>query len=305
MKTVSVERQEIDVIYSRADMMNQGSSKADARTDAIDRLGSTDRNKVAGEIGFHSYRTADTQKQAVSKLYSFAKNNFNITSPRDINGSIVARYLKDCSNRGVADSTIARNIIPAIEKFDDAINKCYGSGANGVKVDFHSACENFKSKHISTENTYVDRSYNQPRVVVNSLSAEFKVCGELQLDHGLRVSSACNLTKINEGSYLANTKEGQKFIVYPSPELCQKIDAHLNGDKFHVSQNEYRNALKTAATAVGEDYSRCGTHGLRYNFAQNRYSELIGQGYSVKSSRMIVSSEIGHHRHYMGPYLGK
>lgn len=305
MKNVSADRQEIDILYSRADMMNQGLSKADAKADAMERIGSTDRHKVAGEIGFHSYRTADTQKQAVSKLYSFAKNNFNISSPREISGSMVARYLKDCSNRGVADSTIARNIIPAIEKFDDAINKCYGSGDNGNKADFHSACENFKSKHISTENVYIDRGYNQPREVVNALPSDFKVCGELQLDCGLRVSSACNLTKVSEGSYLANTKEGQKFIVHPSPELCQKIDQQLKGNTFHVSQGEYRNALKTAATVVGEDYSRCGTHGLRYNFAQSRYAELIGQGYSVKSSRIIVSEELGHHRDYMGPYLGK
>jgi hypothetical protein len=304
-KNVSADRQEIDILYARADMMQQGTSKYEAKNEVIDRIGTTDRHQVGGEMSFHSYRTADTQKQAVTKLYSYAKENFNIKSPRSITGTVVTRYLKDCSNRGLAESTIARNIIPSIEKFDDVLNKAYGAGENGIKADFHSSCENFKSKHISTENTYVNRAFENPKSLVDALPDTVKICGTLQHEYGLRVSSACNLIKIDEGKYCANTKEGQKFIISPKPEHCRQIDSKLNGNVFHVSQSEYRNELRNAANLCGEDFAKCGTHGLRYNFAQSRYSELIQQGYSVKSSRIIVSEELGHHRDYMGPYLGK
>lgn len=306
MRHTSNDRQEIDAICSRADLMQQGTSKADARADIQAQLGSKDFHSVGGQMGFHSFRTANDQKQAMSKFYSYCKTEYKIDGARNCTPKMVYTYLKDCQTRGLATSTIQRNIVPALQKFDDAINKCYGSGNDGKPVDFSTAISRFADKFISNEPAkFIDRAYNNPTAVVSALPDTVRVSGELQLQCGLRISSACYLVKIAPGDYVANTKEGQKFIVHPSSDLCDRIDSKLNGNVFKVSQKLYRSELKDAATRSGENYSKSGTHGLRYNFAQEQYTDLIDKGFSIKESRMIVSENLGHHRDYMGPYLGK
>ena len=52
--------------------------------------------------------------------------------------------------------------------------------------------------------------------------------------------------------------------------------------------------LKIAAEAFGQRYN--GSHGLRWNFARERFSELQTAGASYERCLGTVSSEMGHHR---------
>ena len=75
------------------------------------------------------------------------------------------------------------------------------------------------------------------------------------------------------------------------------IDSARDGGKvsaFRFNQDGYREALKSAANATGQDYT--GSHGLRHNFAQNHYAKILGEGRSQNAALKETSRALGHHR---------
>jgi len=89
-----------------------------------------------------------------------------------------------------------------------------------------------------------------------------------------------------------------------APQTYQKIADHIqqNGN-LKVNVDGYRQPLKTAAHASAQFYN--GSHGLRWNFAQQRFAELQAAGKSYEKSLGAVSAELGHNRieittHYLG-----
>ena len=77
--------------------------------------------------------------------------------------------------------------------------------------------------------------------------------------------------------------------------MVNKINSYIEKEKsFNVSYNSYSNALKKVVQEVGEKYS--GTHGFRYNYAQNRMDFYQNQGYSRDEALKMTSENMGHHR---------
>jgi integrase len=84
-------------------------------------------------------------------------------------------------------------------------------------------------------------------------------------------------------------------------ELNEKIYSELkaiveksDNQKLVFNANSYRNELKAAAQATGQDYN--GTHGLRWNYAQSLFKELQESGKTYEQSLFIVSHALGHNR---------
>lgn len=100
-------------------------------------------------------------------------------------------------------------------------------------------------------------------------------------------------------------KGGKPGILLVSVETYQALKAHLfQHSKFIINKNQYRNALKKAANATGQKYN--ATHGLRWNYAQERFFKIqvIG-GLSYHQALQDVSWAMKHERadiseHYLG-----
>jgi len=110
---------------------------------------------------------------------------------------------------------------------------------------------------------------------------------------------------IQKGRLFDAEKGGKPGILLVSIETYQSLKAHLlKHSKFIIDPNEYRKALKKAAKSTGQKYN--ATHGLRWNYAQERFFKIqvIG-GLSYYQALQDVSWAMKHERadiseHYLG-----
>ena len=111
-------------------------------------------------------------------------------------------------------------------------------------------------------------------------------------------------TKEKVGYLLTVEKGGKPGLVRISIDTYELLEMYLeeNGS-FEIAYDAYIDALKEAAEKTHQTYN--GSHGLRWNYAQNRIVELQEYGYSYAQSEQIVSWEMKHNRasitqHYTG-----
>ena len=111
-------------------------------------------------------------------------------------------------------------------------------------------------------------------------------------------------TKEKVGYLLTVEKGGKPGLVRISIDTYELLEMYLeeNGS-FEIAYDAYIDALKEAAEKTHQTYN--GSHGLRWNYAQNRIVELQEYGYSYAQSEQIVSWEMKHNRasitqHYIG-----
>lgn len=110
---------------------------------------------------------------------------------------------------------------------------------------------------------------------------------------------------IQKGRLFDAEKGGKPGILLVSVETYQALKAHLlKHSKFIIDKNQYRSALKKAAKTTGQKYN--ATHGLRWNYAQERFFKIqvIG-GLSYHQALQDVSWAMKHERadiseHYLG-----
>ena len=127
------------------------------------------------------------------------------------------------------------------------------------------------------------------------LSSLYYISAKLQLEAGLRLDDAINSSKweINDDDNSITILGSKNGLCYSTKKLSDKTIRQLRLAKeagYYAPKNAYVKDLK----AAGAD-SR-GTHGLRYNFAQERYEELRKEGMSHIEALAQVSIDMGHSR---------
>ena len=91
-------------------------------------------------------------------------------------------------------------------------------------------------------------------------------------------------------------KGGKEREIHVSPETYQAAASIIekNGN-LNFDKSEYREALKEAAIESGQDYH--GSHGLRWNYAQEKMDELEKNTSMTYEERLQeVAWEMGHER---------
>jgi len=166
--------------------------------------------------------------------------------------------------------------------------------------------------------THSRGSYKDPESLISSLKdADHSLFAQAQREGGFRFNElqytreknlkGITLDKITGeeiGVIFVHGKGGFERLCYVSPETYQKIeDIIQKNTSFHVDYNEYLRDLYSSSKDTDQDYE--GSHGLRYNFAQERYDECLETGYSQEEALKKVSEDMGHHRpditeHYLG-----
>ena len=111
-------------------------------------------------------------------------------------------------------------------------------------------------------------------------------------------------TKEQIGFLFTVEKGGKPGLVRISIETYELLQKYLeeNGS-FKVNYDQYIEALYEAAKETNQTYF--SSHGLRWNYAQNRIIQLQEHGYSYAEAQQIVSWEMKHRRpavslHYQG-----
>ncbi len=115
--------------------------------------------------------------------------------------------------------------------------------------------------------------------------------------NSLRGFCADPVTQKQVGIVASVEKGGKETDHYISVKTYERLQHYIEGHELLESRySAYIRAINAAAKKTGQfSYGR-GTHGLKHNFAQERYLECVEYGYRHEEALQQVSLETGHFR---------
>jgi len=284
-------------IFSMLDRI--GTSKHLDKQAAIES-GAVTKHDIAQKTGVYSYNTREQYVNVGIELLQYAKEQFNIKDAARLNNEIVNSFLQTKIAQGVARSTFDK-YASAVEKFVVGLNK-FQEQHNLPQISIDTTQVREQAKEI-LERTTQSRAYSDPQSLIDSIKNDiFKVIAEAQLNGGFRISELNHMSLQN---FLGNStflvisgKGGLNREIQLTNDVYNKLlelakQPNLPNGKYGFDMNQYRNELKLAAQASNQNY--CGSHGLRWNFAQNKYLEYSSKYGEVRALQM-VSNLLGHSR---------
>ena len=293
-----------------------GQSKHNAKAEARSG-GKNTTTEIGKEIGVFSYDTLKDYIQIWKTVGEHAKSESGLRDMTKLTSEHVSAYLADKIEDGVAKATFAK-YASACEKLETALSRYAESHKTGQTYKFDLAAVRHTAK-TELEAFEKSRAYADPRAVIREIPNEkLNLAATLQHQGGCRVREVAQIregqlrgldvdkhTGREVGVFKTIGKGGSKVDVkVPVETYLRLVDAINNKDRmFKISPDALRDALKVSAAATGQDYQ--GSHGLRWNFAQERMDELQEKGFTYEQSLTVVSEEMGHHRsditeHYLG-----
>ncbi len=275
-----------------------GESKHEAKEQARQN-GARTWHELGKQLNIYSYKTADQYRDISKEVLEYAKQKMGIKDIEKLTNEAVKSYLESKIAEGVQYSTFQK-YAAACEKLETALNeyaKNHGTN-NQYSFDLKTVREQAQE---TLERTQTTRAYEKPQTLVENVqNSDYKIIAQSQLEGGFRVSELNRMTKENfkeNNTFQVISGKGGKDREVPlSQETYQSLKSLIdsNGGKFEFSMDNYRDALKEAAQLSNQPYT--GSHGLRWSFAQEKFSELMRQGKTYEQSLQIVSNWLGHER---------
>ncbi|RZD14003.1 MAG: hypothetical protein EVJ47_07120 [Candidatus Acidulodesulfobacterium ferriphilum] len=212
--------------------------------------------------------------------------------------------------QGLKDATII-NYVSSLRSFlheTGRTNINISNGELGLKreIEYKDKSLNVKGVDIKEKLLYFKEKdanvYVQLKIAsVAALRKEESVHAGLALAKGYEVVKNGSLEL--KGSWCKN---GRPREIKLSSEKLKEL-AELRKFAMNCNYDTGRN-LKQEMNHLGNSIKNAGfnIHAVRHSVAQERYAELILNGYSEKESKIAVSNELGHNRDYVTKvYLGK
>ena len=287
-----------------------GLSKADTRLES--GFTSIDGERAVSGL-VHSYEYKDEIMRTGKDLAEFARANFGEKNMEKIDGEILQAFIDKKIENGVSRGTL-ENYISHLAKIEIGLERI---AENAKKSYTGFSRDDLKEVREAVKeiapNERVNRAYHIPWVIVSNLERGEYITGRLQLEYGLRVSEATHIKESQlDGNILTyQGKGGFRHTKELHSDLVQSIRENMENGRFIVNQNHYRESIRESARIEGERYN--GSHGLRYNYAQETYStrlesnleEGLGHDEAHREALAYTSEELGHHReeitlHYLG-----
>ena len=251
-----------------------------------------------------SFKTAREYYGIWKNFAIFAKNMFGINSINQIRSEHIEAFIEQKADLSAKS---LQNISSAFGKLEAIMKEKLGMEVNfGSREDYSGR---FLANKIASEleSTNARGAYENPEALISNLSNEtHKLVAELQYQAGLRIHE---VKQIREGSLKSWTdgngevhygievrgKGGFERTVEVPKELWDRAKETVEKDgKIDFSYQSYLSDLREASWATGQAYQ--GSHGLRYNFACEKYNELIQNGWGHTEALKEVSELMGHHR---------
>lgn len=165
-----------------------------------------------------------------------------------------------------------------------------------------------------------NRAYPDPCRLIEAIhSATYQLQASLQYEGGLRaegVGAPSNrrvknpltreglhgigfdpVTGAPTGIIAAVEKGGKETEHYVSAETYRRLDEYIQvHGRLESDYVDYLAAINRAATETGQYAPGRGSHGLKHNFAQERYLECISHGLTHEQALQQTSLETSHFR---------
>jgi len=295
-------------LYKEVD--NLGTSKHSAKEVARENGAST-WSEIGKELGVHSYGTADDYRDSWRRMVEYVKEEFGVKNMESLTGTHVAAYLQSKIEDGVAAKTFG-GYASAMDKLETALTRYAESHNTGRTYDFSKEMDAVRTeaKNAKLSRPEGSRAYSDPKGLIEAVKdSKFALVATIQLESGSRISEASDIkasqlkglttdkvTGEEKGQLVTSGKGGKITMVYVSPATYARTEAAITeaGGRFRVDRASVRAALKEAAAITGQKFN--STHGLRWNYAQERMSELQVHGKSYDQALAQVSKEMKHNR---------
>ena len=278
---------------------------------AVFEAGVSKAERVNPESAHHgkiaSYRTMETYRESVWNPFGeFVKAEHGVKDFEKITAAHVVAYMEKKVEEGVAKQTLEK-ICSGLGALERALN-FYGKTG---ERDFSARLDVLhQAKELGQlRDGYHDRAYNDPHGVINNLQGEeHRIGARIQTEGGARLEgvslikpdqlkglSTDRFTGKTVGVIYTEEKGGKGGTVMVSPETYADLKDYIEEHgRFSLDEREYQRDVEQAARAAGEEPE--GTHGFRWNFAQERVEELQAHKLTHEEARQEVSWEMKHER---------
>ncbi len=283
------------------EIISFGQSKHEAKAEARENGNST-WHDIGKEIGIFSYTTADQYRDIAKDLMNYTREQFGIKDIEKLSSEHIQAYLESKIAEGVRYSTFQK-YAAALEKLEVALNQYAQSHDTGQEYHFDLSSVREQASEV-LERSQATRAYEDPKALIENIqNSDYKIIAQAQHEGGFRISELNHLSQANfkEGNVfqVISGKGGKDREVPLSKETYQSLKSLLDkadksDGKYKFNMNDYRNTLKEAAQASNQPYT--GSHGLRWNFAQEKFMELQREGRTYEQALQEVSNLLGHER---------
>ena len=233
---------------------------------------------------------------------------------------LLERYIKQKKSRQTFET-----ILSALGKFEYAINTFIANHLLDLqRLDIKKTRMAFykESKKVlkKSSKAYSNRAYPDPIGLIEAITdGTNQLLASLQYEGGFRAEGVGapahrklknpltidalrgigvdTVTGSPVGVVAAQEKGGKITKHYISTVTYQLLEEYIQRyGKLELSYTAYIEAINRAAHATGQYETGRGTHGLKHNFAQERFLECVSHGMKQEQALQQVSLETSHFR---------
>jgi len=300
MKFKGTAKYQVRTIFEKSGMLMFGQSKHESKK-AAKSDGAHGPTEYAHMTGIHSHNTYRAYFKTCAEFLQFAADVHGVKRANQLTQEHVRSFLLCKTNVKLATF---RRYSAALTKFDAALSKLLDRPPQWTDIlkEFRA------SAPVALDGEQPARAYRNPLALVGQLNAEMRLVAELQWKAGLRVSEACTIKphqmkgissdRVRTPVGLLEIKgKGGKVRIVPIPvEIYTSLQGRVAQEAFSINPAVYRSRLRQAAHQTGQEYFAHGTHGLRWNYAQDRMDDLIKENVAYEVALTTVSKLMGHER---------
>jgi hypothetical protein len=294
-------------VYKLSGISEIGSSKHEAKESAREG-GAQSWADIGGKIGIYSEGTADRYRDVWRAALDYAKADYGIKDIEKITPEVIQNYLESRVEQGIAHSTYGTEAA-ALGKLEVALNRYSEAHDRGNTYDFRSAIAETRAEASSLSKFDSSRAYEDARGLVAAVSdRDHQLTAAVQLESGSRIHEASLIKPDQLQGYTSDPTSGEQkgVISYQgkggkmgehlvSPGTYQALEQRIQErGEFRIDKDAYRDSLRDAAAETGQKYT--SSHGLRWNYAQERFQQIQEHGGSYEKALAQVSQEMGHER---------
>lgn len=314
-------------IIQQSTAVQIGESRHEAKEEAMELLeerglSATSAN-LGKEVGLHSFEYTRDVKDMLLRVAYFAREFDGTRDLEELRGEHFQAFGEHLIASGDVSYRSFNVYLSQMAKCENLLNGYAEATGSDRQYEFRPAIDELRAlgKEGLETGEKEQRAYDNPRALIAALKDETHRLGAAaQYEGGLRFYE---MGKIDPDQLLGmredpctgelrgvirldpeDTKGGKGREVSVGVATYEALEKHVSGHGvLKVEYQGYLEGLKEAAGATGQDYH--ASHGLRWNFAQERYEELTANGYCHEESLHIVSWDMGHERgnitmHYLG-----
>ena len=303
---------QVNQIFLKSEIFTPGVSKHTEKSVARE-AGARTWTDLGKSLNIYSYKTAETYKDTWHQFGHYCRHELGVRDLESLTGEHVRAFLESRIEDGVKYSTFKKEAA-ALAKFENALNQFAANTGSEKQYDFRAAMSEVRQEAAQVlERFNGTRAYADPNALIGKISNDtYNLAASIQHESGARVYEASKIdadqlsgrgTDPHTGKEVgfvrldpADTKGGKGRMISVSPETYSRLEGHISEHGvFRVRDpDSYRNAIERAAAASNQEYT--GSHGLRWNYAQERVEELQRAGLTYDQAISQTSWDMGHER---------